>query len=611
MVSAQPETEARPNEAVAGAPSVPSREFLSRIPHEYARRHLILSEGMQEVENDHPAEFLAVSARTPPTAIFNVGVRLGRSARTRVLADEDLAIAIDAAYARAQEEASEAVSVEADAQLVAGVRGGESSTQPLVLDGASDLDGEVERALREVESDVLSTEGKAHTVRLVDLILFEALVRGASDVHVQPLRGRTLVRYRLDGVLHTARELPLSVAAAVVSRVKVMARLDVAEQRAPQDGRASISIGSRAGERGTGHGIKRSGEGGGRRVDLRISTLPSTYGERLVIRLLDPARSPHTLSFSALGMPSEIERAYTAQVSRTSGIVLSTGPTGSGKTTTLYTTLAWISVANTKQQAQGTGHREETVLPRARMGGCELNMMTIEDPVEYDLSSGGGGGGSAGGVGYRGDGGTNGGVGLSVSQTQVDPKKSLTFVTGLRHILRQDPDVIMVGEIRDTETARIAVQASLTGHLVLSTLHTNDAASAVARLIDLGVEPFLVASSLSAVLAQRLVRRVHAECHGKGCPECLGTGHHGRTGVFELLVLDAGLRELVHERRPATELKAAAQARGMRTLLEAGRDLIAAGITTPRELARVLEAVDEEELGAPASALSEGSRGDP
>ena len=223
-------------------------------------------------------------------------------------------------------------------------------------------------------------------------------------------------------------------------------------------------------------------------MDLRISTLPSTYGERVVLRLLDPSRSPHLLNFAALGMPPEVERRYLAQVSRTSGIVLSTGPTGSGKTTTLYATLAWMSETNAGGQARG-------------VGGCELNMMTVEDPVEYDLSTGGR-------------------AGLSVSQTQVDAKKGVTFVTGLKHILRQDPDVIMVGEVRDEETARIAVQASLTGHLVFSTLHTNDAASAVARLLDLGVEPFLVSPALSAVLAQRLVRTRHAAC-GSRCAECV------------------------------------------------------------------------------------------
>ena len=354
-----------------------------------------------------------------------------------------------------------------------------------------------------------------------------------------------MVRYRLDGVLHTVRELPLSIAAAVVSRIKVMASLDVAEQRAPQDGRASVTLGGSAGSQK------------GRRVDLRVSTLPSTYGERVVIRILDPGKSPHLLSLTALGMPAVIERHYLSQSSKTSGIVLSTGPTGSGKTTTLYTTLAWVSATNAGGVARG----------------CELNMMTVEDPVEYDLSS----------------------TGLTVSQTQVDPKKGLTFATGLRHILRQDPDVIMVGEIRDEETARIAVQASLTGHLVLSTLHTNDASAAVARLIDLGVEPFLVASSLSAVLAQRLVRKSHAPCKGAGCPECLGTGYRGRVGVFELLTLDSELRELVGKRTSSTDIKSVAQRKGMISLRDAGEALARAGITSLAEVARVIESLEEVE----------------
>jgi general secretion pathway protein E len=323
-----------------------------------------------------------------------------------------------------------------------------------------------------------------------------------------------------------------------------------------------VTIGGGVGDVAGGKG-EREKKGNARRIDLRISTIPSTYGERVVLRLLDASRSMHLLDFKSLGMPAKLEQSYLQQVSCTSGIVLSTGPTGSGKTTTLYTTLAWITRTNAGGQARG----------------CELNMMTVEDPVEYDLA----------------------GAGLAVSQTQVDPKKNVTFVTGLRHILRQDPDVIMVGEVRDQETARIAVQASLTGHLVLSTLHTNDAPSAVARLIDLGVEPFLVASSLSAVLAQRLVRKVHPSCGGRGgagCGECLGTGYRGRTGVFELLVLDAEMRNMVTARAPANQIKQLAQERGMTTLKEAGMVLVRSGVTTAQEVSRVIEAVDEEEFAA-------------
>jgi general secretion pathway protein E len=506
----------------------PSPEFLARVSHDFARRHLILSEGCAG-----GVERLVAAEHAKESAIFNVGVRLKRAVRLRHAAPETIAAAIDRAYAAAAGTAAGAA--EADVPAV-------------VIEGSGNVETDLDAAVREAERDLLNTQGKAPAVRLVDLVLFEALLRGASDVHVQPVRDRTLVRYRLDGALHTVRELPGSLASSVVSRIKVMARLDVAEHRTPQDGRATVTVGGSAGHQS------------GRRVDLRISILPSTYGERVVLRLLDPSRSPHLLNFSALGMPPEVERRYLAQVSRTSGIVLSTGPTGSGKTTTLYTTLAWLSTTNAGGQARG----------------CELNMMTVEDPVEYDLSTGGK-------------------AGLSVSQTQVDPKKGVTFVTGLKHILRQDPDVIMVGEVRDEETARIAVQASLTGHLVLSTLHTNDAASAVARLLDLGVEPFLVSSSLSAVLAQRLVRTRHAACEGAGCPECVGTGFKGRTGVFELLVLDAAIRDMVCRRASALDIKAAAQRAGMVTLREAGERLAASGATTREEVGRVIDALDEVE----------------
>ncbi|MCW5775665.1 MAG: type II/IV secretion system protein [Phycisphaeraceae bacterium] len=523
----EPPPAVSPNGGALGAPSGvldarPSAEFLAHVSHEFARRHLVLSAGVED-----GAETLLVAEGARPTATLNVGVRLGRPVRTRAVPAEALAAAIDRVYAQAH-----------DGERV------DAPEQHLVLDAPDDPGGELDAALRAAESDLLSTQGKAPAVRLVDLVLFEALLRDASDVHVQPLRDRTLVRYRLDGALHTVRELPAALAAAVVTRIKVIARLDVAERRAPQDGRATVTVGGAAAEHA------------GRRVDLRVSTLPSTYGERVVLRLLDPARSPHLSSFAALGMPPHVERAYLAQAGRANGVVLSTGPTGSGKTTTLYATLAWI---NASRSAAGAAR------------GCELNIMTVEDPVEYDLAAGG----------------------MSVSQTQVDPRKGLTFAAGLRHILRQDPDVVMVGEVRDEETARTAVQASLTGHLVLSTLHTNDAASAVARLLDLGIEPFLVASSLSAVLAQRLVRTLHAGCGGNGCDACLGTGFKGRTGVFELLVVGDELRGLIARRRPALELRRIARQRGMTTLHEAGSALVRAGATTAAEVARVIDAAEE------------------
>ncbi len=497
----------------------PSAEFLDVIPHDYARRHLLLSEGTREGH-----EALRITDRTPATAAFNVGVRLARPIHTRLAPAEELAAAIDRAYAMRAESTTDP---SRDGDLPA-----------VVIEGSVDVDADLAQAAR--DADVLHTQGKAPAVRLVDLLFFEALLRSASDVHVQPLRDRVLVRYRLDGTLHTVRELPASVASAVVSRIKVMARLDLAERRAPQDGRAAITIGR--------------GEHAGRRVDLRVSTIPSTFGERVVVRLLDPARSPHLSSFAALGMPAEVESRWRTRCAMASGIALSTGPTGSGKTTTLYATLAWISARAAGGQARG----------------CELNIMTIEDPVEYDLSSD-----------------------LAITQMQVDSKKKVTFAAGLRHILRQDPDVIMVGEIRDEETARMAVQASLTGHLVLSTLHTESAVGAPVRLIDLGVEPFLVSSSLSVVLAQRLVRKVHGDCGGAGCEGCLSTGWKGRTGVFELLMLDAMLRDMVGERESAGRLRDEARRRGMTTLRESGLRLVGDGITTTEEVARVIDWTEE------------------
>ena len=529
-----------------------SADFLARIPHAFARQHLVLSMGLHDQR-----EHLCVATSTQPAAIWNVAAILGREVILHAdkYTPESLAARIDAAYAtttmeHARDSASDVPVVHLD--------------QSSLGDGVVDPDADIRAALQASDGDLLNTSGKGPVIRLVDLILFQALQRNASDVHIQPVGDRALVRYRLDGVLHTVRELPPRLIAAVTSRVKIIARMDVAEQRAPQDGRATVTTGG-------GQGTQRA-----RRVDLRISTLPTTYGERIVIRLLDTSKSPHLLSLSKLGMPSELEASYLAQVSRASGIVLVTGPTGSGKSTTLYTTLSWITQANSRRHhASGGGAR----------GGCELNIMTIEDPVEYDLAT----------------------AGLSISQTQLNAKKGVTFASGLRHILRQDPDVIMVGEIRDDETARIAVQASLTGHLVLSTLHTNDAPSAVARLLDLGVEPFLVSSSVAAVLAQRLVRTRHASCDGQGCDACFHTGFLGRTGVFEFFAMNDELRELVVQRAGARILKESARKRGMRTLLEAGLMLADSRITTRDEVARVIESAEVDV----ASGVASGMNGDP
>jgi general secretion pathway protein E len=502
----------RPGSIPQGNPA-PSDEFLDLVSHDFARLHLILSDGASD-----GVERVLIARPTDPLAVHNTGVRLGRPVATSEIDAEALARMIDESYERRAREK--------------GSHGSVDDGEPV----AADTDGAIQAALALADRDLLSTDGKGPLVKLVDALLFEALGRSASDLHVQPLSDRTLVRMRVDGVLRVVRELPVSITPAVVSRIKVMGRMDIAERRIPQDGRATVSVG-------------REGSGG-RSIDLRISSLPTSFGERIVIRLLDTERGSAMQCLGSLGMPPDIERRYLERASRANGLILMTGPTGSGKTTTLYTTLRWI----------------------AARGGGELNVMTIEDPIEYELSS----------------------TGVAISQAQVNTKKGIGFASGLRHILRQDPDVIMVGEIRDAETARIAIQSSLTGHLVFSTLHTNDAPSAVTRLVDLGVEPYLVASSLSAVLAQRLVRKLHRECSGSGCEACTRTGYKGRTGLFELLVVDEALRHEVSQ--GATSARIQAEAKGMRTLREDGVRLLDLGVTTLEEIERVTVDLEDTEM---------------
>ena len=507
-------------EAVMSEPAgaAPSEAFLRSVPRDFARQHLIVSDG-----HEGGVERLAIAERSDPAAVFNVGVRLGMPVQTVIGDEQSIAERIDAAYASTNRGHGPAMS--------------EPATAAEVSVDASDI----EHLLRLADRDLLSTEGKGPVVKLVDAILFEALGRGASDIHVQPLADRTLVRYRLDGVLQTVREVPPKLSAPIVSRIKVMGRMDIAERRIPQDGRATVAIGS------------------GRTIDLRISTLPTSYGERAVVRLLDVGHGPGLDDFRSLGMPDAVESRFLQCAGRASGIVLVTGPTGSGKTTTLYTTLRWLA---TRSEARNPG----AAAVDAQHTGSGLNIMTIEDPIEYELST----------------------AGIAISQSQVNTKKGVTFAGGLRHILRQDPDVIMVGEIRDAETARIAIQASLTGHLVFSTLHTNDAPSAVTRLLDLGVEPYLVASSVSAVLAQRLLRLVHRECGGSGCEACLHAGYRGRTAIFELVAIDDDLRELITRGESAATIRGYARAQGVRSLEQEAASLVEAGLSTPAELERVV-----------------------
>jgi general secretion pathway protein E len=513
-------------EALAGVRNerrtgVPSALFVERVPREFARLHLVVSAGARE-EAGSRCETLLVSVRTPRHVVHNVGVRLGAGLEAVVTDDEEIARRIDEAYGAL-----------AGAEFATG---GPTAAKEHTDAMPAPIEREIERLLADSDRDVLTTAGKGPTVRLVDAMLFEALGRRASDVHVQPLGDRVLVRYRIDGVLQTARVLPRHVAEAVTTRIKVMGRMDVAERRVAQDGRAGVTIGA-------GSGV--------RRVDLRISSLPTSHGERVVIRLLDASAGRDLGSFDSLGMPHAIRESYLGLAARPQGVILLTGPTGSGKTTTLYATLRWIA-----SRSAATGNAG------ASNG---LNVMTIEDPIEYELSA----------------------LGESISQAQVNSKKGVTFANGLRHILRQDPDVIMVGEIRDEPTARIAVQASLTGHLVLSTLHTNDSVGAITRLADLGIERFLIASSLAGAMAQRLVRRSHGACAGRGCGACGGTGFLGRIGLFELLRstprVGAGIvAGLTHQ-----ALFEVARAEGLRTLREEGARLASGGITTDGEIERV------------------------
>lgn len=394
--------------------------------------------------------------------------------------------------------------------------------------------------------DILDHDAEAPIIQLVNLILSQAVRDRASDIHIEPFERSLKVRYRIDGVLHEVLSPPKALQPRIISRLKVMADLNIAETRLPQDGRIAIRVRNRE-------------------IDIRVSVVPTAFGERLVLRLLD--KSGAMLTLEDIGFAEELFPAYTRMIHRSHGIILVTGPTGSGKTTTLYATLQ-------------------------RLNSVEMNIITVEDPIEYQL----------------------GGVG----QIQVNPKIDLTFANGLRSILRQDPDIIMVGEIRDKETAEIAIQASLTGHLVFSTLHTNDAPSAVTRLIDMGVEPFLIASSVLSMMAQRLVRLICPACkepfdpeeetlrelgltpadlqrhaghlfRGRGCEACRHTGYRGRTGIYELLVIDDPVRNLIMQRANANMIKTNSVGRGMRSLLQAGAQKVLQGRTTPEEILRVTQ----------------------
>ncbi len=372
-------------------------------------------------------------------------------------------------------------------------------------------------------TDLLQLARQTPVIRLVNMILFEALRRRASDIHVHPLETRLVIRFRIDGMLLDAFSPPLSLAPAISSRLKVMTELDIANRHSPQDGHTTVRIGSH-------------------KIDIRMSVIPTIYGERIVLRLLDQSQTQ--LSLDQVGMAPAMQQGLVSLIDRPNGMVLVTGPTGSGKTTTLYAALGKVD----------RGSR---------------NVMTIEDPVEYHLEG--------------------------ISQMQVNPKRNVTFATGLRSLLRQDPDVILVGEIRDKETAELAIQASLTGHLVLATLHTNDAPSAIPRLVDIGVPPYLITSSLLGVLAQRLLRRVCKSCGGTGkelagerCHACYGTGYKGRLAVYEIMLMTEELRRLTGQNADSVSLSDAAKRGGFQNMHVDAEAKARAGVTTMDEIKRVL-----------------------
>ena len=387
--------------------------------------------------------------------------------------------------------------------------------------------------------DLLEAEGDAPIIRMINATFTQALRESASDIHIEPYETKSVVRFRIDGTLRNIVEPHRALHVALVSRIKVMAHMDIAEKRMPQDGRITLKI-------------------AGKIVDVRVSTLPTGHGERVVLRLLE--KDAKRLDLSKLGMSDETLKKVDILVHQPYGIFLVTGPTGSGKTTTLYSAIS-------------------------RLDANVLNIMTVEDPIEYDLPH--------------------------ISQTQVNAKIDMNFSKALRSILRQDPDAIMIGEVRDVETAQIAVQSSLTGHLVLATLHTNDAVSAVTRLVDMGIEPFLLASSLSGVLAQRLVRCLCTDCRvaytpddvelallqseqspqylyrANGCVACGGSGYKGRIGIYELLVIDDEMRRLVHDRNSEQKVRQYASSLGILDLRQDGVRWVLSGVTSLEELLTV------------------------
>ncbi|MGE4285840.1 MAG: type II secretion system ATPase GspE [Phycisphaerae bacterium] len=486
--------------------------FVNNVPAVYAQHHYIIAVGDE-------TSLTVISALPLNFDVYdNISRMTGVPVEPALGTKTNITAAIDVAYEQKTSVAEE-VAEELDSQNIDNL--------------ANEIAG---------SDDLLDVVNRPPVIRLVNDILFRALQMRASDIHIHPFESKLQIRYRIDGILYDSLSLNRNVLPLVISRIKVMAGMDIAERRMPQDGRTTVRLGQRE-------------------IDLRVSTVPTAYGERCVLRILD--KSKGVLELEDLGFRDEDLASFDRLLRKTHGVIFVTGPTGSGKSTTLYAALQ-------------------------RINSTEKNIMTVENPIEYQLEG--------------------------ISQMQVSEKKGMTFATALRHILRQDPDVIMVGEVRDQETASMAIQSSLTGHLVFSTLHTNDSASSMSRLIDLGVEPYLVSSSIIAILAQRLVRRICPHCRteyrptdyelaelnltrestkhfykGIGCEKCFGTGYRGRLGIYELMLVNEELREMVSDNRPAGVLKKLALEQGLKTLRMDGALKVISGETTIQEVLRVTQ----------------------
>jgi general secretion pathway protein E len=490
-------------------------ELVARVPINFAKQYKLLP---LEITGDEVAR-VASADPMQTGAIDDLAVLLGVPVEVELAPSQAVVDAINKVYDRGTAHAAAAM-------------------EDLAEEDIDTFAQEIEEAV-----DLIDQEDEAPIIRLVNSLITQAVKEHASDIHIEPGERDIAVRFRIDGILYEKIRPPKKLLASIISRVKIQAGLNIAEKRLPQDGRIRIKI-------------------AGKDIDIRVATAPTSYGERVTMRLLD--RSSVLLDLTDLGFSPDHFGQMSQLIRKSHGIILVTGPTGSGKTTTLYACLSKINRP-------------------------DLNILTVEDPVEYQLAG--------------------------ISQTQVNPKINLTFASGLRSFLRHDPDVIMVGEIRDLETAEIAIQAALTGHLVLSTVHTNDAPGAITRMVDMGVEPFLVASSVVGILAQRLVRTLCPECkesyeaseeeirdiglsldmvgpkaqfwRGRGCSACLGTGYQGRLGIYELMGPTDDIRQLILQNVDSTTIKRKAQSQGMRTLREDGARKVLAGITSSAEVLRV------------------------